>query len=144
MQTNNIKARLVIFDGECRAETLVLDEPLSFWGGLDPQTGRIIDQRHPQQGATVTGRILMLPGTRGSTSSPGALCESLRLGTGPAGILLPAPNVTILTAVTVAVELYQCSIPVLVVEQSGWNKLSLYKEIQITLKGSLNGFPLPV
>ena len=74
-----VKARLVIFDGECRAETLVLDEPLSFWGGLDPQTGRIIDERHPQQGATVTDRILMLPGTRGSTSSPGALCESLRL-----------------------------------------------------------------
>ena len=138
-----VKARLVIFDGECRAETLVLDEPLSFWGGLDPQTGQIIDERHPQQGATVTGRILMLPGTRGSTSSSGALCESLRLGTGPAGILLPAPNVTILTAVTVAEELYQCSIPVLIVEQSEWNKLSLTKEIQIILKGTLNGFPLP-
>ena len=143
MQTPQLKARLVIFDGECRAETLVLDEPLSFWGGLDPQTGRIIDKRHPQQGATVTGRILILPGTRGSTSSPGALCESLRLGTGPAGILLPAPNVTILTAVTVAAELYQCSIPVLIVEQSEWDKLSLSKEIQITLKGMLNGFPLP-
>jgi len=138
-----VKARLVIFDGECRAETLVLDEPLSFWGGLDPQTGRIIDQRHPQHGATVTGRILMLPGTRGSTSSPGALCESLRLGTGPAGILLPVPNMTILTAVTVAAELYQCSIPVLIVEQSEWDKLSLSKEIHITLKGTLNGFPLP-
>lgn len=144
MQTVHIKACLVIFDGECRAETLALDEPLSFWGGLDPQTGRIIDERHPQQGATVTGRILMLPGTRGSTSSSGALCESLRLGTGPAAILLPAPNVTILTAVTVAAELYQCSIPVLIVEQSDWDKLSLSKEIQITLKGTLNGFPLPV
>ncbi len=143
MQTAHIKSRLVIFDGECHAETLVLDEPLSFWGGLDPQTGRIIDERHPQQGATVTGRILMLPGTRGSTSSPGVLCESLRLGTGPAGILLPAPNVTILTAVTVAAELYKCSIPVLVVEQSEWDKLSLSKEIQITLKGTLKGFPLP-
>ena len=145
MQTAHIKvkARLVIFDGECRAETLVLDEPLSFWGGLDPQTGRIIDERHPQQGATVTGRILMLPGTRGSTSSPGALCESLRLGTGPAGILLPAPNVTILTAVTLAAELYQCSIPVLVVEPDEWNKLYLYKEIKVILKGVLNGLSLP-
>jgi len=143
MQAAQIKASLVIFDGECRAETLVLDEPLSFWGGLDPRTGRIIDERHPQQGATVTGRILILPGTRGSTSSPGALCESLRLGTGPAGILLPAPNVTILTAVTVAAELYQCSIPVLVVEQSEWDRYCLFEEIQIILGGDLNGFPLP-
>jgi predicted aconitase with swiveling domain len=143
MQAAHIKASLVIFDGECRAETLVLDEPLSFWGGLDPQTGRIIDERHPQQGAIVTGRILILPGTRGSTSSPGALCESLRLGTGPAGILLPAPNVTILTAVTVAAELYRCSIPVLVVDQSEWDKFCLFEEIQMTLGGDLNGFPLP-
>ena len=135
MQTAHIKASLVLFDGECRAETLVLDEPLSFWGGLDPQTGRIIDERHPQQGATVTGRILILPGTRGSTSSPGALCESLRLGTGPAGILLPAPNVTILTAVTVAAELYQCSIPVLVVDQSEWDKFCLFEEIQMYSRG---------
>jgi predicted aconitase with swiveling domain len=143
MQTAHIKASLVIFDGECRAETLVLDEPLSFWGGLDPRTGRIIDERHPQRGAAVTGRILMLPGTRGSTSSPGALCESLRLGTGPAGILLPAPNVTILTAVAVAAELYQCSIPVLVVDHSEWDKFCLFEEIQMTLGGDLNGFPLP-
>ena len=143
MQTTQIQASLVLIDGECHAETLVLDEPLSFWGGLDPHTGRIIDERHPQQGATVTGRLLMLPGTRGSTSSPGVLCESLRLGTGPAGILLPAPNVTILTAVTLAAELYQCSIPVLVVEPDEWNKMRLYKEIQVILKGVLNGLSLP-
>ena len=142
MQIDHIKASLVIFGGECRAETLVLDEPLSFWGGLDPASGRIIDERHPQQGRSVTGRILIMPGTRGSTSSPGALSESLRLGTGPAGILLPAPNVTILVAVTVAEELYKRSIPVLVFDQYEWDKLSSFKEIQITLKGDLNGFPV--
>ena len=39
-------------------EALVLDEPLSFWGGLDPETGRLIDVHHPQAGAMLTGRVL--------------------------------------------------------------------------------------
>ena len=143
MHSTSAKASCVIIDGECRADTLILEEPLSFWGGLDPQSGRIIDERHPQHGRSVADRILIMPGTRGSTSSPGALCESIRLGTGPAGILLPAPNVTILVAVTVAAELYGRSIPVLGFEKSEWEKLFLFKEIQIKLKGHLNGFPVP-
>ena len=36
-------------------QILRLDEPLSFWGGLDPSTGEIIDQAHPQAGASMAG-----------------------------------------------------------------------------------------
>ena len=75
-----MKAETVVFAGNCRAEVLVLDEPLSFWGGLDPQTGLIIDKRHPQKDESVAARVLLMPGTRGSTSAAGVLCESLRLG----------------------------------------------------------------
>ena len=64
-----MKAEMVVFAGDCSAETLVLDEPLSFWGGLDPKTGLIIDEQHPQKGQSVAGRVLLMPGTRGSTSA---------------------------------------------------------------------------
>ena len=144
MRITHGQASCVVIDGECQAETLVLEEPLSFWGGLDPQSGRIIDERHPQLGHSVTGRILIMPGTRGSTSSPGALCESLRLGTGPAGILLPAPNVTILTAVTVAAELYDRSIPVLAIEEITLNNLKHFKVIKILSKGYVKAFPAQI
>jgi len=75
-----VKARLVIFDGECRAETLVLDEPLSFWGGLDPQTGRIIDERHPQQGAiAVQVRLVHCVNHCDSERDPQGSCFPLQM-----------------------------------------------------------------
>ena len=72
--------------GTAEGPALVLDEPLSFWGGVDPETGDITDVRHPQHGASVTGRILVMPSGRGSSSSSSVLAESIRAGTAPAGI----------------------------------------------------------
>ncbi len=94
------------------ARELRLDEPLSFWGGLDPATGEIIDVHHPQRGGCIAGCRLVLPGTRGSTSSPGVLVEAIRRGKGPAAIVLPAPDLTILSAVAVARQLYGIDVPV--------------------------------
>ena len=94
------------------ADDLRLEEPLSFWGGLDPATGRIIDAHHPQLGECIAGRRLVLPGTRGSTSSPGVLVEAIRRGNGPAAIVLPAPDLTVTSAVAVARQLYGIDVPV--------------------------------
>ena len=74
--------------GQAAGAALVLAAPLSFWGGLDPATGRIIDQRHPQCGIVVTGQVLVMPGGRGSSSSSSILAEAIRAGTAPVGILL--------------------------------------------------------
>lgn len=91
--------------------TLRLDEPLSFWGGLDPQTGVIVDQHHPQHGESIVGRVLMLERTRGSTSSPGTLVEAIRLGNGPARIVVAEPDAAIISAVFVAKSLYGIDVP---------------------------------
>lgn len=91
---------------------LKLTEPLSFWGGLDPGTGCIVDRHHPQFGECIRGRKLVMKGTRGSTSSPGALVEAIRLGNGPAEIVLREPDMTVLAAVRVAKTLYDVEIEV--------------------------------
>jgi hypothetical protein len=100
-------------------DELVLTEPLSFWGGLDVQTGRIIDRRHPQHGAVVTGRVLVMPGGRGSSSSSTVLAEALRLGTGPRAIILHRPDPIISLGALVARELYGIDCPVLVSRRGG-------------------------
>jgi predicted aconitase with swiveling domain len=102
--------------GRAEGTALVLDEPLSFWGGLDPATGTIVEANHPQRGASVTGRILVMPSGRGSSSSSTVLAESLRLGTGPAGIVLGELDEIIAIGALVAGELYGRTIPVVVVE----------------------------
>ena len=43
--------------GEARGVVLLLAEPLSLWGGLDPTSGEIIDRRHPGSGQNVRGRV---------------------------------------------------------------------------------------
>ena len=100
--------------GSATGLALVLDEPLSFWGGLDPATGAIIEASHPQRGEVVTGRILVLPSGRGSSSSATVLAESIRLGTGPAGIVLSEPDDIIAVGALVAAELYGTEVPVVV------------------------------
>lgn len=101
--------------GTAEGRALVLDEPLSFWGGVDPGTGYIIDVRHPQHGASVTGRILVMPSGRGSSSSSSVLAESIRAGTAPAGIVLGEADPILALAAIVTRELYGKVTPVVVV-----------------------------
>src|SRR5436190_4727498 len=59
---------------------LALTHPISFWGGVDPSSGAIIDARHPQRGECVAGRILLLPGTIGSSSAAAVMLELVHAG----------------------------------------------------------------
>jgi predicted aconitase with swiveling domain len=104
--------------GEARGPALVLSEALSFWGGLDPATGTIIDVHHPQRGAVVTGTVLVMPGGRGSSSSSSVLAESIRAGTAPSAIVLSEPDPIIALGAIIARELYGASIPVVIFEMN--------------------------
>ncbi len=101
-----------------------LDEPLSFWGGLDSATGTIIDRLHPQRGACVAGRILMMPGGRGSSSGSATLAEALRLGKGPAAILMLERDAIVVVGAMVAAELYGLACPVALANGEDWEALA--------------------
>lgn len=105
----------VLVAGTAEAPALVLGETLSFWGGLDPASGRIIG-RHPQAGERVGGRVLVMPGGRGSSSSSSVLAEALRAGTGPAAIILGEVDEIIALGSLVAAELYGVQCPVAVLD----------------------------
>ncbi len=95
-------------------EALVLDEPLSLWGGLDPATGRIVDARHPQRGASVSGRVLAMSAVRGSSSSSSVLAEAVRAGTAPLAVLLGERDLILSVGSAVAEELYGVRVPIVV------------------------------
>ena len=102
--------------GQAEGELVVLDEGLSFWGGFDPTTGKIIDRSHPQWGQTLAGKVVVMPHGRGSSSASSVLAESLRLGTGPAAIILDEPDQIIVVGSLVAGLLYDAQCPVYVGE----------------------------
>jgi predicted aconitase with swiveling domain len=105
--------------GHASGPALVLDEPLSFWGGVDPATGDIIDVHHPQCDANVAGRVLIMPSGRGSSSSSSVLAEAIRAGTAPVAIVLFEPDPILALGAIVARELYGRTIPVVVAQEPG-------------------------
>lgn len=101
----------------------MLAEPLSLWGGLDPVTGDIIDQRHPQWGGNVTGRVLVMPIGKGSSSASSILLEAVRLGTAPAAIVLAELDAILALGAAVARELYGRAPVVVVVDEARYGQL---------------------
>ena len=61
----------VFVESAVKGKILVFQEGLSFWGGVDPDTGVIIDAHHPDHGASVSGKVVLMPTSRGSCSGSG-------------------------------------------------------------------------
>ena len=131
--------------GAAEGRVLVLDEPLSFWGGVHPGTGDIIDGRHPQHGANVAGRILVMRSGRGSSSSSSVLAEAIRAGTAPAAIVLGEADPILALGAIVARELFGTTIPVVVTTESALRTDDLATvradETGVELRGPGRGHP---
>lgn len=101
-----------VVTGEGSGVVLRLERPISFWGGIDPTDGRIADPRHPQYGACIAGRVLVLPGTVGSSSSSYIMLELLESGHAPAAVIVAEPDAILSLGVVVAREMGHGGIPV--------------------------------
>ena len=101
-----------IVAGEAEGESLVSSEALSFWGGYDFHTGEIIDRHHPLAGVRAAGRILVVPCSKGSSTTTAVLLEAVRAGTAPAAILTTGADAFFALASIVADVMYGKSFPV--------------------------------
>jgi len=99
------EAEVLLPSGPVEGECLALTAPISFWGGVDPASGLIIDARHPERGRDITGTILALPGTIGSSSASAVLLELVHAGRAPAALLMDAPDAILLLGLVVAREM---------------------------------------
>ena len=106
--------------GVAEGRVVRLSQPLSFWGGINSGTGRVVDRSHPELGALVAGHILVMPCGRGSSSSASVLTEALRRGTGPRGIVLERPDSILIVGALIARELYGIACPVVVAPPGPW------------------------
>ncbi|MGZ4850526.1 MAG: DUF126 domain-containing protein, partial [Candidatus Bathyarchaeia archaeon] len=81
-----LKGRL-ISKGKGEGIALVTSQPISFYGGVDPNTGVIIEKEHELQGQSVKGKILVFPTGKGSTVGSYTLYRMKKNGTAPAGMI---------------------------------------------------------
>ena len=129
-----IQARAIV-PGRATGKAMVSREPLSFWGGYDQETGEIIDRRHPLSGQNAAGRVMVLPHSRGSSTTTAVLLESLRAGTAPAAILTTAHDAFFALAGIVAEEMYGSGIPILAVDDSALDLIRNGQQIEIDAEG---------
>jgi uncharacterized protein len=127
----------VLHAGTASGPTLVLTEPVSFWGAFDPREGKIIDVHHPQCGTTLAGQILLLPETRGSGGTPGGIAESMRRRTGPLGIILITPDINLAVGAAVATTLYGVDCPVISVAANAYEELIKASHLSISANGNI-------
>jgi predicted aconitase with swiveling domain len=113
----------VLVAGEARAPALVTDVSLSWWGGVNPRTGEVIDRRHPLSGEIISGRVLVFPYARGSSSTSSAMLETLRAGTAPAAIVNSEVDPVVVLGAVVADELWGRSIPIVVLDPTAFARI---------------------
>jgi len=77
----------VIKSGAAEGIALVSSEPIGFLGGVDPDTGIVVEPGHPLQGQCVAGRVLVFPTGKGSTVGSYTLYRMARSGAAPAAIV---------------------------------------------------------
>ena len=77
----------IIYKGKSEGEALVTSMPISFYGGVDPITGVVIEKGHELQGQSVKNKILVFPTGKGSTVGSYTLYRMKKNGTAPAGII---------------------------------------------------------
>ncbi|WP_127145773.1 aconitase X [Pelagibacterium montanilacus] len=102
----------VIVEGDASGPVIATNEALSFWGGVDPATGRIIDVHHPLHGTSISGAVLVMPASRGSCTGSGVLLDLALEGRAPAALIFRDPE-DVLTLGALVAGMFGKSIPVL-------------------------------
>jgi predicted aconitase with swiveling domain len=124
--------------GAARAAALTATEPLSFWGGYDQFTGEIIDRRHPLSGANAIGKILVLPGSRGSSTTAAVLLEAVRREMAPAVIITAGTDRFLTLAAIVAEEMYGRTVGIVSIEDpDDFAALAGATELEVTDDGTV-------
>lgn len=77
----------IIMKGKAENLALVTSQPISFYGGVDPSTGQIIEKGHELKGKSVKDKILIFPTGKGSTVGSYTLYRMKKNGASPAGII---------------------------------------------------------
>lgn len=113
-----------ILAGSAEGPIIASDEALSFWGGVDPATGKVIDIHHPLHGQTITGSVLMMPSTRGSCTGSGVMLDLVLSGRGPAALVFCQPEDVVTLGALIAAEMFGKPLAVLRLSRAAFDKLA--------------------
>ena len=110
----------VLIDGTASGDIIHCQEGLSFWGGVDPNSGTIIDIKHPQWGQSLSGKMVMMPTSRGSCSGSGVLLALALANIAPACLIFSEAEEILTLGALVAGRIFDKTIPVIRLSQEAY------------------------
>jgi len=142
----NKKTDAVLFvENEAKGQIFTCSESLSFWGGVDPNTGEIIDSHHPNNGSSLTDKIVLMPSSRGSCSGSGVLLQLARNNLAPAAIVFTEAEEILTLGAIIAAKLFDSPVAILRLPAKIYEELSNANFAEIkhdTLEFSNRSIPL--
>lgn len=123
--------------GAAQGRLLYSDTPLSFWGGVHPATGEVIDRHHPLSGQVIAGKVLAIPSGRGSCTGSSVLMEIILNGHGPAALVLEQPDEILALGAIVAELVFGQQLPVVSVGAEGFTQLRDARWVSLQANGQL-------
>lgn len=126
-----LRGRLLV-EGSATGPVLALAEGLSFWGGVDPESGRIIDVHHLNHGVSVAGKIVLMPTSRGSCSGSGVLLELSLGGHAPAALVFCEREEILTLGALVSDRIFGRPLPVVQLDRATHARLARLPEAQIS------------
>ena len=118
------RAGLRLTGGAASGEIMFFEDGLSFWGGVDPDTGTVIDTHHPACGQSVTGKVVAMPTSRGSCSGSGVLLALALNGLAPAALVFREAEEILTLGALVAGRVFDRNVAVLRLPPSLFRELS--------------------
>ena len=134
-----------ILAGHAMGPIIATDEGLSFWGGIDAATGKVIDAHHPLHGQSLAGKIVLMPTTRGSCTGSGVFLELALNGNAPAALIFREHEDVVTLGAMIAQQMFDRPVPVVRLSADEFDDLSRETSATITnetLTAGRISFPL--
>ena len=124
---------------------LACEDGLSFWGGVDPLTGIVIDVHHPLCGQSLAGKVLVMPTTRGSCSGSGVMLDLALNGIAPAAFVFREAEDVVTLGAMIAGRMFDRPVPVVRMEAEAFAMVMAAHSAELT-EGALivDGVALPL
>jgi predicted aconitase/predicted aconitase with swiveling domain len=120
-----------ILAGSAEGPAISTTEALSFWGGVDPATGRVIDVHHPLHGTCLTGGVLFMPTSRGSCTGSGVLLDLILTGRAPSALVFCEAEDVLTLGALIAAEMFGKPLPVLRLDAENFTRFSKAVHVRI-------------
>jgi|MudIll2142460700_1097286.scaffolds.fasta_scaffold18641_3 predicted aconitase with swiveling domain len=126
-----------VVPGTCEGEVIATSQAISFWGGVNPLTGCINDPRHELFDQCISGKVLVFPFGKGSSTTSLIILELARVNKAPAAIINMRSEPILATGPIVSKHFYGKEIPVVTLEEEAFKMLKTGQNVAVNAQEGL-------